>query len=180
MHADSTVDHRARLRLGPILADGSLEEAAQSGLPLRLTFHVELWREGFFDSLVDTESWTTVLMHEPLDGHYTVIARANPSEAMRVQTYAAARAEIEGDHLLELRPGRSGEYYYTARLDVETLSLSDLDELRRWLRGELRPAVSGDRSIPAAFGEGVKRMLIRLLRLPARQITARSPKFRIE
>jgi NADH-quinone oxidoreductase chain I len=180
LRADSAADHRPRLHLGPVLADNSLEEAVQSGLPLRLTFRVELWREGFFDSLVDTESWTAVLMHEPLDGNYTVVARANPTEAKHAQTYAAARRELEGEQLLAIRPDRPGRYYYTARLDVETLSLSDLDELRRWLRGELRPAVSGDRSLPAALGEGIKRAFIRMLRLPARQFDARSPRFRVD
>jgi hypothetical protein len=92
--------------VGSVLADISLEEAVHCGLPLRLTFGVVLWRDGFFDSLEGTETWTAVLMHEPLDGNYTVIARANPTEAKQVQTYAAARGELEGDYLLAIRPAR--------------------------------------------------------------------------
>jgi hypothetical protein len=74
----------------------------------------------------------------------------------------------------------SGRYYYTAVLQIETLSLSDLDELERWLQGELGPAVSGRRSLSDAVGEGAKRLLIRLLGLPTRRVEARSDRFRIE
>ncbi|HEX7050775.1 MAG TPA: hypothetical protein VF188_11275, partial [Longimicrobiales bacterium] len=77
-------------------------------------------------------------------------------------------------------PVRSGRYYYTATLELETLSLSDLEELERWLEGELEPAVSGEGSVPGALGQGMKRLLIRVLGLPARTFEARSEMFRIE
>ena len=78
-----------------------------------------------------------------------------------------------------MRPRTPGRYYYTATLELETLSLSDLEELERWLQGELQPAVTGDRSIPGAVGQGAKRLMIRLLGLPARRLEGRSGKFEV-
>ena len=83
-------------------------------------------------------------------------------------------------YALSLRPSRRGRYYYTGALDIETLSLSDLEELERWLKGELQPAVSGDRSIPGALGQGARRLFIRVLSLPERRLEARSDRFRVQ
>ena len=86
---------------------------------------------------------------------------------------------IEGNYPLQIRPNRAGRYYYLGRLEIETLSLSDIQELERWLQGELQPAVRGDRSVAGALGDGAKRLMIRLLNLPARGLDTRSARFRV-
>jgi hypothetical protein len=78
-----------------------------------------------------------------------------------------------------VRPIRPGRYYYIVSLEIETLSLSDLEELERWLRGELEPAVRGGGSVGEALGTGVKRLLLRVLDVPARRYQARSSRFRV-
>jgi len=175
---DTAAGGRAIMRLGNVLADESLEDAVRSGLPLRIDVRVELWRDGFFDGLEAGETWSAVLLFEPLDRQY--VLRPADDRARRFADYAEARAAIEAEYPLALAPRRSGRYYYTATLEIETLSLSDLEELERWLRGELGPAVSGNRSIVDAMGEGAKRLLIRLLGLPSRRIEVRSERFSIE
>jgi hypothetical protein len=71
-------------------------------------------------------------------------------------------------------PG-SGRYYYEARLEIEILSLGDLDELEHWLRGD----VVGERSgVGSAFTRGLKRLFIRLIGLSARKLGARTDVFR--
>ncbi len=70
-------------------------------------------------------------------------------------------------------PG-TGRYYYEARLEVEILSLGDLDELEHWLRGE----VAEEDDVGSAFGRGLKRLFIRLIGLSARQYQARTDLFR--
>ncbi|HEX7117299.1 MAG TPA: DUF4390 domain-containing protein [Longimicrobiales bacterium] len=177
---DPATGHRPVLRIGAILADPALEEAARSGLPLRLKSRVELWRDGFFDSLEGSDATTWVLLYEPLEERFVVRSRSSPSEARYFTSFDAARAAIEGAHPLPLRPPRDGRYYYTAVLELETLSLSDLEELERWLKGELQPAVSGEGSVPGAVGRGVKRLFIRVLGLPARRYEARSDWFVVE
>ena len=92
---------------------------------------------------------------------------------------ALLRAGIESEYLPRIRPTESGRYYYTVALQIETLSVSDLDELERWVQGELQPAVSGQRSVPGAIGQGAKRLMLRLVDLPARRYDARTERFRV-
>jgi hypothetical protein len=80
---------------------------------------------------------------------------------------------------VDVRPSRTGRYYYLAKLEVETLSLSDLEELRRWLRGEVGPAVAGSGSPESAVESGVRRVLVRMIGLPTRRMEARSGTFTV-
>ena len=63
-------------------------------------------------------------------------------------------------------------------VDVETLSLNDLDEVERWLRGELRPAVRGRRNPGTALGRGLRTLAVRLLGSESRHYEARTGTFR--
>jgi hypothetical protein len=176
--ADSAAQ-RGVLRVGDILADDELERAIRSGLPLRVRFKMELWRDALFDELIATEQWTAVLTFDPLSELYIVRTRADAPRARAYTDFTAARALVETTYLVSLRPPRRGRYYYTGSVDIETLSLSDLEELERWLKGELQPAVSGDRSLPGAIGQGARRLFIRVLSLPERRLEARSERFRV-
>jgi hypothetical protein len=61
---------------------------------------------------------------------------------------------------------------------VRTLSVSDLDEVNAWLRGELRPAVSGERNPGTAISRGIRSLTTRLLGGEKREYVARSATFR--
>lgn len=176
---DSSADQHAHIHIGPVLEEPELARALRSGLPIRLRVRIELWRDGFFDDLAGDATWTAVMLYEPLGESYIVRTTASESVSRRYSSYDEARAVIEGGITLPLAPGRAGRYYYTATLEVETLSLSDLEELEHWLRGELRPAVGGEGSVVGAVGEGFKRLLVRLLRLPTRRYEARSKEFEV-
>jgi hypothetical protein len=76
-----------------------------------------------------------------------------------------------------VQPRRSGRFYYLATLEVETLSLSDLEELRRWIRGEVQPAVEGRAPAGRAVERGLRRVFVRLLGLPTRRFETRSEIF---
>lgn len=164
------------LRLESALEDPALEEAVRSGLPLRLRFAVELWRDELFDDLVDRVEWSVVIQYEPLRDRFRVLG-SDPDSVPEFASYAAARAELERPVAPDMRVRGSGRYYYLAMLEVETLSLTDLEELENWLRGELQPAVRGGGSVSSAMGRGLKRLLIRVLDLPVRRFAARSPRF---
>lgn len=173
------LNYRPLAHVGPVLDDDDLEEAARSGVPIRLRVRVELWRDGWTDDLVATERWAAVLAYDPLTKEFLVRGRSADAPVRRFASYADARAAIEGNYPLQIRPNRSGRYYYLGRLEIETLSLSDIQELERWLQGELQPAVRGDRSVTGALGDGAKRLIIRLLNLPARGLETRSARFRV-
>lgn len=162
--------------VGDVLDDRALEDAVRSGLPLRMRFRVELWRDTWFDDLVGQTEWTSVLAFEPLEQRFLVVGPGADSVG-RYPGYAAATAVLEQPYSPPIAPPMPGTYYYLAYLEIETLSLSDLDELERWLRGELEPAVRGGRSVTGAIGTGLKRLLVRVLGLPARRYEARSEPF---
>jgi hypothetical protein len=75
-------------------------------------------------------------------------------------------------------PKKGQRGYYNLLLDVETLSLSDLDEVNRWLRGELKPAVKGEKNPGTAIGRGLRTVVVRLLGGEKRHYEARSGTFR--
>ena len=171
--------HRAVVRIGPVLERTDLEEAARAGVPLRLRVRVELWEDGWIDDLVATETLSAVIAFDPLAKQFLVRGRSAEAPVRRFSTYADARAAVEVDYPMQIRPSEEGRYYYLGMLQVETLSLTDLEELERWLQGELQPAVSGDESVGDALGAGAKRLVIRLLNLPARHLETRTPRFRV-
>jgi len=59
------------------------------------------------------------------------------------------------------------------------ISMSDLDELERWLRGELRPAVRGKRNPGTALGRGISTLATRLLGGEKRRYEQRTETFRV-
>jgi hypothetical protein len=175
---DATAGYRPVVRIGPVLRGGEIERAARSGLPIRMRVRVELWRDRFFDQLVDSTSWSTVIAFEPLGEQFFIRSLPATGGARRFASFVDARRAVEADYPLPMTPSRQGTYYYTASLQVERLSLSDLEELERWLQGELQPAVSGQRSLPNALGQGAKRLLLSVLDMPTRRYDNRTERFR--
>lgn len=170
------VDEGPRLSVGGILNDDALENAVRSGLPLRMRFGLELWRDRVIDDLVEQVTWSALVAFEPLEGRF--LAAVLPADVPEVRpTWEAAREVVEGPYAPAIRPAEPGRYYYLGVIEVETLSLSDVDELERWLRGDLEPAVRGGRSVGGAIGTGLKRLFIRILGLPARRYEVRSATF---
>ena len=148
------------------------------GFPLRVRVDVELWRDGFFDSEVGSEEWRASILYDPVSLDYDVqIADGGPNE---FDTLEDARTHLQSAFALDLRPDRPGRYYYLAVVELETLSLSDLDELRRWLDGDLRPAVGGDTGVDGAVTQGVRRLFVRALGLPTQRVRLRTEAFTFE
>lgn len=158
-----------------VLRDPALLDALAEGLPLRFRFRMELWGKGTFDRLEGRRDVSVAVLRNALEPGYTV---EDGRVQRRFATLAECEAALERLFASSLSPPRDGRYYYLATLDVETFSLSDLEELRRWLRGEARPAVEGRGSVGRAVESGLRRTFIRLLGLPTREYTVRSAFFR--
>ncbi len=161
------------VRVGDVLDDG-LRDALESALPVRFHLRAELWRKRTLDRLVVAEEISVAIIPDPLGEGYTLETR---SGAQTVPSLAAAQSALAGLLQPRMTPRQAGRHYYIVTLEVETLSLSDLDELRRWLRGEVAPALGGDSNPVRAVGRGVRRLLVRVIGLPTRRFEARTGTF---
>jgi hypothetical protein len=75
-------------------------------------------------------------------------------------------------------PEGHDKYYYNLALDVQMLSVSDLDEVERWLKGDIAPAVHGEKSPGTAIGQSAKSLVTKLLGGQIKHYEARSKVFR--
>ncbi len=176
-------ERSVRVVFQDLFSGGGLPEALSSGLPVRIHIVTELWRDGVVDALERRSEWRATVILDPLGNRYRVEAGpADPGEGSTTQEVTTDLAAI--DRILErtlripIRPGRSGTYYYLARLELETLAPSDLDDLSRWLRGDLGPAVEGG-GIAGAVGRGLRRLLVGILGLPVQRFEVRSERFEV-
>lgn len=170
-----SVRWRPEVRLNGVLRDRALRDALQNGLPLRFHCRVELWLKAEpFDQLVGVEEMSRALLRAPLGEGYTL---EDGRVQRRYSTMQSAERALQGAMAPTLHPRTGGRHYYLVRLNVETLSLDELDELRRWLRGDARPAEAGPQ--PRGMERGVRRIFVRLLGLPSRRYEARTAIFRV-
>jgi hypothetical protein len=154
--------------------------ALRSGLPVRLHYRVEVWRsrDGWFDNFARQVEWDVVVRHEPLLDQYTLLTLVGARrQERRYATLDALGAALAFAYQINVRPDEEGSYYYAASLQVSTLSDSDLDELERFLAGDLGQGGGGDESFGDALGRGTTRFLLRLAGLPSLRLEARSPRF---
>jgi hypothetical protein len=169
-----------RIHSTGLLADGQFVRLMRSGFPLRLHYRLELWkvRASWFDQFVREVPWDAVARHDPLADDFVLI-RTDGSVTRYATPEALARA-LEIPYTVPLRPTGSGRFYFLCRLEVTTLNDTDLEELSRWLRGDVGPAVSGEGNLGSALARGAQRVLVRIAGLPRQRLEARSPTFRPE
>lgn len=172
--APATEGWRPLVDIPDLLSDPVLQEALSSGLPLRFHLRVELWERSVFDRLAEAQEISVAILQDPLERIFRLETAGSSSSLTSVQQARTALRSILNP---SLQPRERGRFYYLASLEVETLSLSDLDELRRWMRGEAQPAVEGRTPAGRALGRGLRRVFIRLLGLPTRRFEARSAAF---
>jgi hypothetical protein len=165
------------VRLGEVLEDEALTRALHSGLPIRILLSAELWKDGFFDSQRGEYEWRATVVYDPLERSYQVETAGRELTNEVVADLSAASVALYRSLRLPLHPDEEGRWYYVVNAEVETLSLSDLEELRRWLRGDLAAAVSGEEPVDNAVARGVRRLVVRVLGLPARRYRERTPSF---
>ena len=165
-----------------MLSDGRTHELLRNGFPAALRFRLELWRVGgFFDNLESSTSWNVLVRFDSYTKSYQIVRqRARDTEVPAAfPDRETAEAALEHAVPIALAPQRSGEaYYYNVVLDVETLSFSDLDELQRWLHGDLEPAARGRLNPVSALRRGIGSLVSRLLGGERRHYESRSVTFR--
>ena len=171
------------IRALDVVSDAETRNLIENGFPARLHFRVELWSAGrVFDAMRNSVEWDLFIYYDALGKKYRVVRVEGDGESItsagQFGSFAETVKEVERAQRIPLRAGtQRSRQYYIGVVDVETMSLTDLDEIERWLRGELQPAVRGDGNPGTALGRGIRRMFVRLLGAERRNLQTRSKTF---
>ena len=167
---------------GGLLADASMLDLLANGFPARLHYRLERWVSGrWFDDLKAATEWDVILKYDVLGKKYQVVrvVGGKPQSLGEFPLVVDAENAIEAAYKVSISLPKKGQRgYYNLLLDVEVLSLTDLDEVQRWLRGELKPAVSGKKNPGTAVGRGIRTLVVRLLGGEKRHYEAKTGTFR--
>jgi len=163
-----------RIQVVALLANGTFVGLMRTGFPLRLHYRLELWRtrSSWFDQHITEASWDAVANYDPLADDF-VLLRSGTAPA-RYGTATALGRALELPYKVRLTPKEPGRFYYLCRLEVSTLNDTDLEEVERWLKGEVSPAVSGQGNLGDVVVRGAQRLLVRIAGLPRLTLEARS------
>lgn len=149
-----------------LLSDPKTREHIVNGFPARIHYRLELWRKGaLVDDLTGRSEWDVLVSFEPATRTYRALRRSIDDRAREdfggFGSLTSAEAQIGQPFKPPLHPNRSGRYYYSLIVDVQTLTESDLDELQQWLRG---PDAPGKTNNPlTVLGSGLGTLLSRVL-----------------
>lgn len=158
-----------------------MADLLRSGFPARIRYKIERWAiGGWADDLKATREWNVIVRYDQLARVFRVmrVFRETATPLGESATIAGADSLVARLTRTPMPPPRRGERsYYTLAIELEMLSLGDLDELEHWLRGEFRPAVRGERNPGTALTRGLRTVLVRLLGGEKRRYEARSLTF---
>ncbi len=158
-----------------LFAEADMRDLVRSGFPASLRFRLELWRTGgVFDDLEARLDWQVIVQYDPSGQRYRMVRQqAGKTEDMgSFATLATAQSTLERPTRTTLMPERDGvRYYYALALDIEALSVSDMDQLERWLRG-----VKGG-TAASAVGTGLRTLMLRMLGGERKHFAGRSVVF---
>ena len=167
-----------------VLGEKAFDDLLRHGFPARLHFRAEQWVIGrWFDDIVATQEWDVIVRYDLIDRLYEVF-RVREDGAAPLGTYSTF-SEARGASELPFTPPfradvRGQKGYFSVQVDVQTIEMSDLDEVQRWLRGEARPAVQGRQNPGTAVGRGFRTLVSRLLGGEVRRLEARTPTLRFD
>jgi hypothetical protein len=161
-----------------LFGDADMRDLVRSGFPASLRFRLELWRVGgLFNDLEGQRDWELIVQYDPSAQRYRVVQRQGNriDDLGSFATLSTAQAVLERPTRILLAPEREGaRYYYNLTLSVEALSVSDMDQLERWLRG-----VRGG-TAASALGNGMRTLMLRMLGGEKRVYDKRSVTFTAE
>lgn len=166
-----------------VISDADTKGLLESGFPARLHFRVELWSAGrVFDAMRSSTEWDLFVYYDGMGKKYRVVRVEGDGESVtsagQFGSFDEMILEVERAQRVALRGAQQkNRQYYIGVLDVESMSLTDLDEVERWLRGELQPAVRGNGNPGTALGRGIRRVFVRLLGAERKNLQARSRTF---
>lgn len=127
------------------LVDDDVRAALRSGLPARVTVRIELWEERglLWDRVVLGYRSELRLVHRLLDERYDLFDEngerllSSPDVEEAVLWVETVRG-LPLCALDRLEPGK--DYYVAAHIRLDPLTVEEIEDLRRWLRGGLADA----------------------------------------
>ena len=170
------------VRSSRLITDGAMLDLLRNGFPARLHYRVERWTTGgWFDDIAAEAEWDVVVRYDALSQLFQVyrVVKRNTISLGTFANIADAEAAFDAPFPVPIRPPKRGQRsYYVLVVEIETLSLTELDEVEQWLRGELKPAVRGKKNAGTAVGRGVRTVMVRILGGEKRRYETRSGTFR--
>jgi hypothetical protein len=123
------------------LFDSEILDALHSGLPARLRYQIELWRarSSLWDQLVYSERFEYRIHYDVLAERYRIFeadgAAILESGSLAEIQDLLSHEEVELQGLEELDENR--RYYAAVEIRWEPLSIEEIRDLERWLRGSV-------------------------------------------
>lgn len=172
------------VRARDMLAGARSRELLAAGFPAQFHFRIELWSEGrWFNDLERQMEYDVFVRYIALEKAYEVTQVVHdrpPLSLGKFTKLADAEAAVARPTRVPITAFRTSRtLYYVATLDVEVLSLGDLDELDRWLRGEVEPTLSGSRNPGTALSRTLRALAARVLGGERREYERRTAPFRV-
>jgi hypothetical protein len=149
-----------------LLSDPNTRRLLREGFPARIHYRLELWRKGgWFDDLDGRTEWDVLVAYDPTTQLYNVLRRTSDDAVHEdfggFRSATSAEEQVSKMYRASLHPNRSGRFYYDLNVDIETLTVSDLDALQQWYRGTTAPGADGNPL--TALRSGVGTLLSRVL-----------------
>ena len=174
---------------GPLVLATNMLSSAHSrdplaaGFPARFHFLVTLWSEGGLANAIERRAeYYVFVRYLVVEKKYEVTQLMNDQAPFSLGKFD----HVEDAERAIARPTRvpitafasKKMFYYRVTLDVQILGASDLDEVNRWLKGELEPAIHGERNPGTALTRSIRMLASRLLGGESREFDAQTDPFR--
>ncbi len=171
------------VRASAMLSGDRIREPLAAGFPARFHFIVELWSEGgLFNNLERRAEYDVIVRHIALENVYEVM-RIENDRALSLGKFTKvddAESAVGRPARVLITPPRSKRrLYYQVTLTEQILNASDIDEVNRWLKGDLRPAISGERNPGTALTRSLRTFAARLFGGESREYEQKTPAFRV-
>jgi hypothetical protein len=167
-----TGTNRPRVRTIDLFDDPQWKEAIEASYPIRLNYHLDLWRSrtGWFPDNLNSRKWAFVISRQAVLDVYTlttIIAGREPI-VERFASLNDLRMRVEMPLPISgVGPNRDGTFWYSLKLGISTLSGDEFREFERYLQG-------GN----GGGGGGIGATLLRMA-LPRESVVAETNRFTV-
>lgn len=169
------------VRAREMLNGPRIREPLAAGFPARFHFKVDLYTEGLLNQLERTVEYDMLVRRIALENVYEVLLLIDrPFSLGKFSRIEDAEAAVGRPIRVGIRaPRTKRKMYYQASLEVQVIESSDLDEVDRWLRGNIESPLKGRTNPGTALTRGLRSIAAKLLGGESRQYDVTSPSFRL-